>query len=102
MGGVQSIGAAGCVSRAGWNRGPCRGRLLAAVAGIPGVPEARMPGSRDLTNIYACLEVLQLRAPGERCCNLGIASTAQAGLCGGTLSLAYGTRTTGLCCRLRC
>ncbi|CAL8468449.1 g7989 [Coccomyxa elongata] len=65
------------------------------------VPEARMLGSRDLTGMYAFLEILQLRAPGERCCSLGIASTAQAGLCGGTLSLAYGTRT-GSCCRLRC
>ncbi len=55
--------------------------------------EARELGTRDLTGMYKCLEILQLRAPFERRCSLRIVSTAQAGLCGGTMSLTYWTRT---------
>ncbi len=59
-----------------------------------------MPGTRDLTGMYTCLEVLQLRVPCERRRSLRITSTAQAGLCDGTLLLTFWTRT-GSCCRLR-
>ncbi len=96
MGGVQSIGEAGFVSRAG---GP-------AVTSCwqqwekPTVPDARVPGSRDLTGMYTCLEVLVLRALCERRRSLRMASTAQAGLRGGTLSLTFRTRT-GSCGWLR-
>ena len=43
MGGVQSIGAAGCVSRAGWKRGPRCDLLLTAVGTMPECPRPECP-----------------------------------------------------------
>ena len=64
------------------------------------VPEARVPGSRDLTGMFTCLVVLQLRAPCERRRSLDMTSIARVGLCSGTLSLTFYTRT-GSCCLVR-
>ena len=43
MVGVQSIGAAGCVSRAGWKRGPRCDLLLTAVGTMPECPRPECP-----------------------------------------------------------